>query len=225
MLNYQDRFSPHKLKLFIGCSRVLIGLGISSILFVCIVSNLVLFCIEFYVMCDLVYEHTYNIFHFLVLFCCIFAQKNWKKMLNKLMIVSFLMMGCLQFYSVTANTSISVQNNYKKEVNVKIAGAGVGGCDILLQPGESNQYDCWCLWGTVNYGFCSYEQGKVSTYSTEAVISPDNTTDSKNLSTGKCKVVTGESLLCSDVSSLGNCYDGAYSCVIDESGFCHCETV
>lgn len=124
----------------------------------------------------------------------------------------------LLFATTEAGTSISVENNYKKEINVKIAGSGVGGCDILLQPGESNQNDCWCLWGTVNYGFCSYEQGIGGLNQTE--------TDEKGgLTTGKCKVVTGESLLCSDVSSLGNCYDGAYSCVIDESGFCHCETV
>lgn len=120
---------------------------------------------------------------------------------------------------VHAGTSITVQNNFKKEVNVKIAGAGVGGCDILLQPGESNQNDCWCLWGTINYGFCTYEKGI-------AGIGLNQTDgDDKKLGTGKCKVVTGESLLCSDVSSLGNCYDGAYACTIDEGGFCHCETI
>ena len=116
-----------------------------------------------------------------------------------------------------AGTGITVHNNYKKEINVKISGSGVGGCDILLQPGESNESDCWCLWGTINYSFCAYEKGigdmKNSTVKDDIV------------GNGRCAVVTGEALTCSDVSSLGNCYDGAYSCEIDVGGLCHCKTV
>ena len=49
-----------------------------------------------------------------------------------------------------SNTQIKVINNYKKEVNVKIQGAGVGGCDVIMQPGDENDSDCWCLWGTIS---------------------------------------------------------------------------
>ena len=119
-----------------------------------------------------------------------------------------------------AGTGIFVVNNYKKEVNVKIAGAGVGGCDIVLNPGQ-NSTDCWCLWGTINYGFCAYSDGIVGNNSTVANAKKEES----NVGNGRCDVVTGKSLLCSDVTSLGNCYNGAYSCTIDEGGFCHCITV
>jgi hypothetical protein len=46
-------------------------------------------------------------------------------------------------------TQIKVINNYKKEVNIKIQGAGVGGCDILMEPNTENDADCWCLWGNI----------------------------------------------------------------------------
>jgi hypothetical protein len=51
---------------------------------------------------------------------------------------------------VLGNTQIKVINNYKKEVNVKIQGSGVGGCDVIMQAGEENDADCWCLWGTIS---------------------------------------------------------------------------
>lgn len=111
-------------------------------------------------------------------------------------------------------------NNYKKEVNVKIQGAGVGGCDILLQSGEINESDCWCLWGTVNYGFCAYTASPLG-----GNLVSNSTSEESNLKAGRCDVVTGESLTCSDVSSLGNCYDGGYECEIDHEGLCHCHTV
>jgi hypothetical protein len=53
-------------------------------------------------------------------------------------------------------------------------------------------------------------------------VIPNSTEPGKQ---GKCPIVTGESLLCSDLSSLGNCYNGAYSCTVDEEGLCHCTTV
>ena len=37
---------------------------------------------------------------------------------------------------VSANTGITVINEYKKEMNIKIQGSGVGGCDIIMQPGK-----------------------------------------------------------------------------------------
>jgi hypothetical protein len=51
---------------------------------------------------------------------------------------------------VLGNTQIKVINNYKKEINVKIQGSGVGGCDVIMQAGEENYADCWCLWGTIS---------------------------------------------------------------------------
>ncbi len=37
-----------------------------------------------------------------------------------------------------------VSNQYtKKPVNIKIQGAGVGGCDIVLNPGDVDSSDCW----------------------------------------------------------------------------------
>ena len=117
-------------------------------------------------------------------------------------------------------------NNYKKEVNIKIQGSGVGGCDIILQPGETEDSECWCLWGTVNYGFCAYTASPFG--DDNKLISHANITSSTvsdNLKSGRCDVVTGESLTCSDVTSLGNCYDGAYECEIDHEGLCHCHTV
>ena len=48
-----------------------------------------------------------------------------------------------------AGTQIKVINNYKKEINIKIQGSGVGGCDVILEAGAENSADCWCLWGTV----------------------------------------------------------------------------
>eukprot|EP00349_Pseudokeronopsis_sp_Brazil_P006060 CAMPEP_0202966772 /NCGR_PEP_ID=MMETSP1396-20130829/11331_1 /ASSEMBLY_ACC=CAM_ASM_000872 /TAXON_ID= /ORGANISM="Pseudokeronopsis sp., Strain Brazil" /LENGTH=66 /DNA_ID=CAMNT_0049691011 /DNA_START=290 /DNA_END=490 /DNA_ORIENTATION=- len=52
-----------------------------------------------------------------------------------------------------------------------------------------------------------------------------NFTNPDAVKQGRCPVVTGESLLCSDIASLGNCYNGAYACAIDSNGFCNCQTV
>ena len=123
------------------------------------------------------------------------------------------------FFIILNEINVQIQNLYKKEVNVKIQGAGIGGCDIILQAGETNNADCWCLWGTVNYSFCSYVPSKIQD---QLISNNSSEVDSKN---GKCPIVTGESLLCSDLSSLGNCYDGSYSCVIDSSGLCSCKDV
>jgi hypothetical protein len=108
-----------------------------------------------------------------------------------------------------------VINNYKKELNIKIQGTGVGGCDIIMEPGTSNQSDCWCLWGTINYSFCAY-------YKMGAEQKQPELANNSTLTQGRCPVITGESLLCNDLSSLGNCYDSGYSCTIDANGLCHC---
>ena len=117
--------------------------------------------------------------------------------------------------------TIQVANSWKQELNVKIQGSGVGGCDVILQPGQSDTSACWCLWGTINYSFCAYQKspfGSEATHNATEMAKAD-------IKSGKCPVVTGESLVCSDLSSLGNCYDYAYSCAIDAGGLCHCSTV
>ena len=99
-------------------------------------------------------------------------------------------------------TSISVNNSWHKEVNVKIRGAGVGGCDILLQPNATDSKHCQCLWGTLSYTFVAWTA----------------TTDG------------GEIPVCSDKKSLGDCYHTkGYQCTVSPSGkgplagaFCHC---
>lgn len=42
-----------------------------------------------------------------------------------------------------------------RDLTVKIQGTGVGGCDIVIQPGETNQSDCWCLWGYALRALCA----------------------------------------------------------------------
>jgi len=112
-----------------------------------------------------------------------------------------------------------VTNNFKKELNVKIQGAGVGGCDVVLASGEVDE-SCWCLWGTLHYSFCAYEKKPLGA-DTNATLAED----ASEVGSGKCPKVTGENLVCSDLSSLGNCYDKAYTCSVDQEGLCHCSTV
>ncbi len=145
----------------------------------------------------------------------------------------FFAIQSLTFYN---NIFCQVSTQYKKEINVKIQGSGIGGCDILMENGQTNN-DCWCLWGTINYSFCVYTKNGMNDVPQIA----NNTT----VGNGKCPVVTGESLVCNDLSSLGkiknyvfhlmyfililqfsgNCYDKAYSCNVDDVGLCHCQTV
>eukprot|EP01036_Dinobryon_divergens_P031323 gene31323-40698_t len=117
-----------------------------------------------------------------------------------------------------AYTSITVTNQYKKEVNIKIQGLGIGGCDIILAPGAVDSSDCWCLWGTLHYSFCAYDKLLADgIYGTATTTMNTNRTGS-----GTCPKLTGETALCSDVDSLGNCYGKAYACNIDSSGQCLC---
>lgn len=112
-----------------------------------------------------------------------------------------------------------VSSQFKDELNIKIQGSGVGGCDIILNKGESSDA-CWCLWGTINYSFCAYKKSPLGyTAHNETELAKED------VKSGRCPVVTGESLVCSDLSSLGNCYNGGYSCTVDSNGLCHCETV
>ena len=79
---------------------------------------------------------------------------------------------------------------------------------------------CWCLWGTINYSFCAYKKsplGEAANNATEL--------NKEDVKSGKCPIITGESLVCSDLSSLGNCYDKAYSCSVNSNGLCHCDSV
>lgn len=116
---------------------------------------------------------------------------------------------------VLGSTQIKVINNYKKEINVKIQGSGVGGCDVIMQAGEENDADCWCLWGTINYSFCAFQQGHLE----RTGYNETETT----VSNGRCPVAEGEAAVCSDLSGLGNCYNGGYVCTIDSEGLCHCD--
>jgi len=125
-----------------------------------------------------------------------------------------------------------VTSDYKKELNIKISGTGVGGCDIVMNQGDVNSNDCWCLWGTLNYVFCAYTKTGVeatdlfNTTTVTTIIDESEFEVSSNVTeSGKCPARTGESLVCSDLDSLGNCYKGAYSCNVDVSGFCHCVVV
>ena len=113
---------------------------------------------------------------------------------------------------ILAWTPIHVFNNYTKKpifgppqpvtLNIRISGAGVGGCDIVLPGGGStnstDNKDCKCLWGTVGYQFRAYTQ----------------------VEDGQ----PNELILCADTKSLGNCYHThGYSCEVSSEGFCHCQ--
>ena len=113
-------------------------------------------------------------------------------------------------------------NQYRKEVNVKIGGAGVGGCDLILAPGAADLSSCWCLWGTLNYGFCAYT-AKIGFNNEDQSSTLNSTQIEDKAGSGRCPKVTGETALCSDVDSLGNCYGKSYDCFIDVSGLCHCK--
>jgi hypothetical protein len=64
---------------------------------------------------------------------------------------------CL-FCTILPPSDYQVTNDFKKELNVKVQGLGLGGCDVVLDSGEVDGSSCWCLWGTLNYSFCAYEK-------------------------------------------------------------------
>lgn len=120
-------------------------------------------------------------------------------------------------------------SDYKKELNIKITGLGIGGCDVIMNLGDVDTGDCWCQWGVLNYAFCAYTktgiEAKDSLNGTVTIIDESEFEVSNVTETGRCPAKTGETLVCNDIDSLGNCYKGAYTCNVDASGFCHCEAV
>lgn len=116
--------------------------------------------------------------------------------------------------SLFGMTPIHVFNNYTHKpifgppkpvtLNIRVSGAGVGGCDIVIPGGggvnSTDNKDCKCLWGTVGYQFRAYT----------TVTGVDGQPD--------------ELILCADTKSLGNCYHtSGYSCEVSSEGFCHCK--
>jgi hypothetical protein len=69
----------------------------------------------------------------------------------------------------------------------------------------------------LDYSFCAYQQGHLD--SKKETIGY-NETEVRN---GRCPVAEGEEAVCSDLSGLGNCYNGGYVCTIDTEGLCHCD--
>ena len=53
----------------------------------------------------------------------------------------------------SGNTRIVVNNFYKHEVNVKIKGEGVGGCDVVLNSSATDPSDCWYSTDTVSVDY------------------------------------------------------------------------
>lgn len=132
------------------------------------------------------------------------------------MMIQVLALVFLVTISTLLSYPISVENDYKLELNIKIQGTGAGGCDVLLQSGQNNTQDCWCLGGTINYSFCAYKKS----------LNGGDDYSNNNVGEGKCPKVTGESLVCSDLQSLGNCYNiPGYSCYVDVEGLCHCSSL
>jgi hypothetical protein len=108
-------------------------------------------------------------------------------------------------------------------LNIKIHGAGLGGCDVIIKPGQTDNSDCNCLWGTLDYAFCAYAPGRgFMTEEEEKELTLPKPTE---VAAGRCPIVTGETLVCSDLATLGNCYDKGYSCSVESNGLCHCKVV
>ena len=118
----------------------------------------------------------------------------------------------------SAMTHIKVINNWdggvgKSDLNVKIHGEGVGGCDIIMHPatgGNATEDDssCKCLWGTVGYKMY--------------VWLPDLDENGEDKMLRGFKDNSTALPFCSDTSGLGNCYGGHYTCTIGEDKLCHC---
>lgn len=136
------------------------------------------------------------------------------------MLVSVIFVLAFIFY--VSASPITVSNQYSSrtvtEINVKIIqSTGPGGCDLILKTGDSNSNSCDCFGGVSDYAFCAYTKSPV--------FAPgQNSTDKSNVNVGgKCPVLTGESLLCSDLASIGKCLGlRGYNCNVDATGLCHC---
>lgn len=129
-------------------------------------------------------------------------------------------LACLLTPLATAWTSIKVVNEWngglgKTDINVKIEGEGVGGCDVVMKPssnassgGWTNDTTCECLWGTVGYKFHAY---------VPSILVARNAT----LRGSSASI---EIPICSDLVGLGNCYDGPYTCTVSQDKLCHCSS-
>ena len=114
---------------------------------------------------------------------------------------TLLLAALLASRSADAYTPVRVFNNHTKDITVELKGEGLGGCGDGAQPiapGETDDGDCECLWGTLNYHFYALD----------------------NLHTSKAYP------LCS-TTGIGNCYHtGGYTCTVtsegSESASCSC---
>ena len=123
-------------------------------------------------------------------------------------------------FVASAETQIKVINEWNggighTDLNVKITGEGVGGCDIVMHPAnasgpQENDHDCKCLWGTVGYRFQVWLPSE-----------EDKDDDGRNKHNNKTLNSTGLPF-CSDSKGLGNCYHSNYVCTIGADKLCHC---
>ena len=103
-------------------------------------------------------------------------------------------------------------NDYPRDLDIYIHGAGAGGCDTDVSAYGLDDNSCHCVWGTINYVFCAYTKNALNAYlptDVGGVGCPSREND-------------GETLLCSDLHNLGNCYNKRYTCTVDITGNCHC---
>jgi hypothetical protein len=133
-------------------------------------------------------------------------------------------------------TRIKVINNWDggidlTDLNVKIAGAGVGGCDIIMHPATASgptedDADCACLWGTVGYVFRAWLPvvgGGEDDGDGDDVAAVQGKLRGKGSKSGERGSDNSTALpFCSDDHGLGNCYGGEYTCTIGEDKLCHC---
>ena len=137
------------------------------------------------------------------------------------------------------NTQIVVVNNFNKNLDIRIRGAGVGGCALNLPTSMNDSSSCNCLAGTLAYSFCAY-QPMILPNTTSNSTSPTSPTmlhrllraySGANLRAEvvpervrglKCPSLPNETLLCSDRSGLDNCHNKDYTCTVMANGQCNC---
>ena len=115
-------------------------------------------------------------------------------------------------------------NAYAAPINVKIAGLGLGGCDITLNP-SSQSSACQCIWGTLDYTFCAYTPSSTAALHLLEESSDQAESFAVAATASGCPTHTGMNLLCSDLKSIGGCYGESYSCQVSSSGLCDCSEV
>ena len=131
-------------------------------------------------------------------------------------------------------TSIKVINEWTggiqhTDLNVKITGEGVGGCDIVMHPANASgpqvdEGDCRCLWGTVGYRFQVWlpavdeDDDKLTEFGNN---DHKNTSNERGLLRKRGNVTALP--FCSDSKGLDNCYHKSYTCTIGADKLCHCE--